>query len=643
MSIIGGGFRSLFPVAIVASAFLSPQDAAAQARFLRATSQAIAPVTTDGGRPRVIRSQPMAIDLAALPAPGTTRAALRAARLEIELFDGRVIAVALDDAGAGLYGTTYAGTVEGAAESRFAGVRVEGAFVADFSIDGTAYELRHEGAALLLQQIDPTVALACDTLLPPGAVAGGIDRLQPAVGSIVQPLNEPWTVDVLVAYTTAAQTGAGGASGAQALAELTIQQVNAALARSLVPARFRLAGVMATAVAEQGSYAAQLGRVASTTDGIMDDVPARRDQLQADLVVLVAEGVDSGGFAGLAYLMTSYSKSEHPWAYSINLRRQMSAWLVGHEMGHNLGLAHDRANAAGSTPFRPYAYGYHAPNHFSTLMAYSCYGCRAIDYYSNPDVLFEGVPTGVADYADEARALRENFPLVASHRGCPVAVPIGAEVPPGGGPVSVSISPASGCFWTFTPPIGTDWLTAPDVRSGFGAATLTLMAAPLPQGVTFRQSEFRIDALYVIVTQRAFEAADDDDADGLRDTWERQFGLDDESATGADGPDGDPDNDGVTNAQERAAGTHPRGFYTRYLAEGSSNAFFRTQLAIFNASGSSGTAVVRLRQQGRAPINLVREIQGYRRLTINPEMIAGFNTDFATVVDRRSPSSSTAP
>ena len=270
-------------------------------------------------------------------------------------------------------------------------------------------------------------------------------------------------------------------------------------------------------------------------------------------------------------------------------------------------------------------------------MAYSCWGCRSIDYYSNPDVLFEGVPTGVADYADEARALRENFPLVASHRGCPVAVPIGAEVPPGGGPVSVSISPASGCFWTFTPPIGTDWLTAPDVRSGFGAATLTLMAAPLPQGVTFRQSEFRIDALYVIVTQRAFEAADDDDADGLRDTWERQFGLDDESATGADGPDGDPDNDGVTNAQERAAGTHPRGFYTRYLAEGSSNAFFRTQLAIFNASGSSGTAVVRLRQQGRAPINLVREIQGYRRLTINPEMIAGFNTDFATVVESSMP------
>ena len=152
--------------------------------------------------------------------------------------------------------------------------------------------------------------------------------------------------------------------------------------------------------------------------------------------------------------------------------------------------------------------------------------------------------------------------MVAAFRGCPVAVPIGAEVPPGGGPVSVSISPASGCFL--------DLHAANRHRLAHGAGRqvrvrrsgpLTLMAAPLPQGVTFRQSEFRIDALYVIVTQRAFEAADDDDADGLRDTWERQFGLDDESATGDDGPSGDPDSDGRTNAQEQQAGTHPRGFF----------------------------------------------------------------------------------
>jgi hypothetical protein len=629
-------------VAIVLMAALWSREATAQTRFLQAPGRASASVAADGVRQRVLRSQPMTAALAALPTNGAAVPAVGATRLEIELFDGRVVAVRLDAVGASTYGTTFTGVVEGAADSRFAGVRVEDAFVADLSIGGEAYELRHEGAALLLHQVDATMAVPCATIRPPDNEAAEAGE-GPAVGvgswewGVTAPLLEPWTVDVLVAYTTPAQAGAGGASGAQALADLTIQQVNAALARSLVSARFRVARVIATPVTEEGSYAAQLGRVQQTSDGVMDDVPSWREAVDADIVVLVAEGTDPGGYAGLAYQMAAFSKREAAFAYSINLRRQMSAWLVGHEMGHTLGLAHDRNNASGSAPFRPYAYGYQVPGHFGTLMAYSCFGCRPIDYYSNPAVLFEGVPTGVADYADEARALRENFPMVASYRGCSVAVPYGVQAAPGGGLVSVSISAGNGCYWSFTPPIAADWLAAPAITSGYGPTTLTFTAAPLPQGVTYRESGFRVDSLFVSIVQRASEALDDDDADGLTDTWERQFGLDDNSATGDDGADGDPDHDGVTNAQERAAGTHPRGFHTRYLAEGSANAFFKTQLAIFNPGSSSGVVVVRLRQQGRAPINLVREIYGYQRLTINPEMIAGFDTDFATVVESSMP------
>lgn len=35
-------------------------------------------------------------------------------------------------------------------------------------------------------------------------------------------------------------------------------------------------------------------------------------------------------------------------------------------------------------------------------------------------------------------------------------------------------------------------------------------------------------------------------------------------------------------AEELAAGTHPRGMVTRYLAEGAQNAFFDTRLALLN-------------------------------------------------------------
>ena len=77
-------------------------------------------------------------------------------------------------------------------------------------------------------------------------------------------------------------------------------------------------------------------------------------------------------------------------------------------------------------------------------------------------------------------------------------------------------------------------------------------------------------------------SSNDTDGDGLPNAWETQFGLDPSVATGDDGAAGDPDDDGVSNADEYAAETHPRGFYQRYLAEGVTNGFFSTRFAIAN-------------------------------------------------------------
>ena len=49
----------------------------------------------------------------------------------------------------------------------------------------------------------------------------------------------------------------------------------------------------------------------------------------------------------------------------------------------------------------------------------------------------------------------------------------------------------------------------------------------------------------------------DTDGDSLPDGWEIKENLDPNSPSGADGPQGDPDGDGHTNAQEWVLGTRP--------------------------------------------------------------------------------------
>lgn len=130
----------------------------------------------------------------------------------------------------------------------------------------------------------------------------------------------------------------------------------------------------------------------------------------------------------------------------------------------------------------------------------------------------------------------------------------------------------------------------------------------------------------------------DTDQDGLPDDWETAFGLDPTSSTGDNGRSGDLDGDGLTNVQQLAVGTHPRGFFTRYLAEGATSSFFDTRLALLNPGSTGATATLSYRRVGAATVAVRVPLPAATRVTVDPNRRFGAaTTEFSTKLESDQP------
>ena len=260
------------------------------------------------------------------------------------------------------------------------------------------FQIQHAGGGLhRIAEMDSARLPSCGVRSRSGSDASGISGpgFQPAGG---QGPGTNVMIDLLVVYTPLARAGAGGTNGMNALIDAAVDEANVAYENSKVNARLRL--VHRTEVAYQ-----ETGDISEDLDELEEDDPHRasiqlvhslRAQYGADLVCLITE--TTGGPLGVASLMRDVNVSFSPRAYSVVQRQYANAYQVlAHEVGHNMGCQHDRAASSGPGVFNySYARRFAVSNlTYHTVMAPQ--PGLPIPYFSNPDVSFLGVPTGVGE------------------------------------------------------------------------------------------------------------------------------------------------------------------------------------------------------------------------------------------------------
>lgn len=266
-------------------------------------------------------------------------------------------------------------------------------------------------------------------------------------------------MDVMIVWTQAAETAAGGASAIQSLALNSVANANLAYANSGVNAELRLVYSGKLAYTEKpADILGDLVNLETRGDNIADAVHTLRDQYGADVVTLFGEGYRNHGACGVGELMQSNSTSFASWAFNVVDRACALANLsYAHEVGHNQGLHHDPVNSGGYPGVASYAYGYQDPSGlFRTVLSYG--GATRIPYLSSPNVLYNSRVTGTTTQ-DNARALTMTAATVAAFRSlgggttptptCTFSISTSAlSFTASGGTKSVNVTAGAGCAWT---------------------------------------------------------------------------------------------------------------------------------------------------------------------------------------------------
>lgn len=318
-------------------------------------------------------------------------------------------------------GYVWRGVIQGHPESTVDISVCQEVVMATIRYDDNFYQIEYAGNNVhRIKRVDDSLAPGCGVTTD-HAIHSAVQK---AVTNNNNNGRASTIIDVLVVYSSEALSYIGSASAMNSKINLAMTETNSAYVASGITQQVNLVHkAEMVGYVEPGSFSQILYDLTYTNDGDMDSAHTLRNQYGADCVAMVCK---NSAYGGMAWIMTNVSPSFASNAFSVTCYQYLTGYSTfQHELGHNMGSAHDPQNA-GSAAYS-YSYGFRTSNSlYRTVMAYAP-GAR-VNKFSGPSVTYNGYTLGNSSQ-DNVRSINNTASTFSNFRGTVPPVPPALTVP----------------------------------------------------------------------------------------------------------------------------------------------------------------------------------------------------------------------